>query len=256
MSTLLYAKADASLFKNMLRIIKELTTDVELCFGPHGLSVTALDQEKVALLELSISGFEDYQCEEPITIGIYVHYFYKLLSAVGPDHEILFMVRSSAPRMLDVSLLHNSAIIEISLESITLDTQKIESPVYECVNSGRMKTAELQKLVRELAHVSNRTTMLVPPSDVLTFTSVGDMGSVVLSVDPVIANLDWTTREKERTYEAEFFIKYMDKFLKGKLDEYVYIQFGDGQPLRLLYEIANMGYMCLTIAKIEPEPLD
>ena len=110
---------------------------------------------------------------------------------------------------------------------------------------------ELQKVVREMGHVADKVTITVCESDDLTMTSSGDMGPVVLIINPAAGDLIWVTRRVTRTYEATYFIKYIEKFLKGRLSEHVYIQVSEGVPMRLVYEIPEVGGMTMTIANIQ-----
>lgn len=60
------------LFKKIVDSIKELVKNVNIDASGQGLSLQAMDSSHVALVSLTLneSGFDNYRCDRPITLGL------------------------------------------------------------------------------------------------------------------------------------------------------------------------------------------
>ena len=76
--------------KKLIESIKELVTDINLDISAGGISLQAMDSSHVALVTLNLSyeGFEEYRCDKPMTLGINLQDFSKILK-MAQNNDIL-----------------------------------------------------------------------------------------------------------------------------------------------------------------------
>jgi hypothetical protein len=67
----LFARSLQSKHQNHIRDTKELLIDTNIQWDKDGLKIIDLDNTRVVMIHLRIHAeFEDYVCEEPITMGV------------------------------------------------------------------------------------------------------------------------------------------------------------------------------------------
>jgi DNA polymerase III sliding clamp (beta) subunit (PCNA family) len=71
-------------FKTIFETLKELLIDTNIQWDKDGLKIIDLDNTRVVMIHLRIHAdkFEDYVCEEPITMGVNLTNLNKLMKTV------------------------------------------------------------------------------------------------------------------------------------------------------------------------------
>lgn len=76
--------------RKIVESLKDLVTEVNIEATPTGLSLQAMDSAHVSLvsLQLNEAGFELYRCDKPITLGINLSDFAKILKMAQNDDVV------------------------------------------------------------------------------------------------------------------------------------------------------------------------
>ena len=76
---------DGQVLKKIVDSIKDLVTDVNIDATPQGLSLQAMDSSHVALVNLQLSkdGFEKYQADRPLTLGLSITNLAKVTGGIA-----------------------------------------------------------------------------------------------------------------------------------------------------------------------------
>eukprot|EP00171_Calliarthron_tuberculosum_P019653 IDg19653t1 len=85
----------ASLLKKVLESIKDVIEHANFDCSSDGMSLQALDQSHAVLVTLTLrsQAFEMYRCDRPLSMGINLTSFSKILKCAGPNDS----VKVSAP---------------------------------------------------------------------------------------------------------------------------------------------------------------
>lgn len=90
------------LFKKIVDSIKDLVKSVNIDANQNGLSMQAMDSAHVALVSLKLneSGFKDYRCDRPLTLGLSIENLSKILKCAGNDDSITLQTDEEEPSSL------------------------------------------------------------------------------------------------------------------------------------------------------------
>jgi proliferating cell nuclear antigen len=83
-------------FKTIFETLKELLIDTNIQWDKDGLKIIDLDNTRVVMIHLRIHAdkFEDYVCEEPITMGVNLTNLNKLMKTVDSDTLTFYLENS------------------------------------------------------------------------------------------------------------------------------------------------------------------
>ena len=114
--------------KKLIEAIKDVVSDANLECNENGISLQAMDPSHVSLVSLIIPSedFEIYRCDEPITIGLNLNSFYKILKCSSNEDSISI----SCPEISDILTLIGTRVtlifLRASLYSLTPFTRLAE----------------------------------------------------------------------------------------------------------------------------------
>ena len=82
----------ASAFKAVFEVLKDILNDVNVYFKPTGIRVITLDTARSALVDLSLNAenFEEYSCPEDVVAGLNISNTYKLLKTIT-NNDVIYM---------------------------------------------------------------------------------------------------------------------------------------------------------------------
>lgn len=250
MAPVVYCKHAALPFKQVIGFLKELVTDVNIRFLYDYIQITALDPERISILDVQLTNFNQYVCDEETSIGVYIPYLYKLLRHVGKGHEIELAVTD--PSELKVVLTDQDKKTEttISIHSNSISNESVSVPRYNYNDVAVLPTADLQRAIREISHVDKRVAVSVA-NDILSLHSAGNQGSATIAIGPSSSGLLWISRQNTTDFNRTYFVKYIEKFLKGRVSNNVTLGFNCDLPLYVAYEVAEFGYISMAVAAIQ-----
>lgn len=90
-----------------------------------------------------------------------------------------------------VETTHHVNLLDLEVEEITIPEVRFEFVV-------NMPSADLQKYVKELSHVSNLITLRGSDNKV-QFVCRGDMGETCIEVSPTPSGLNWLHKDVEKS---------------------------------------------------------
>ena len=78
------------LFKKLIEGIKNIVDDINFDISANGISLQSMDISNTALISINLSsqGFEEYQCDKFIRIGISIPILAKALHCGGNDDSL------------------------------------------------------------------------------------------------------------------------------------------------------------------------
>ena len=87
----------ASAFKSCFEVLKDIINDVNVFFTPQGVSIIALDNAKVALINMNLDAdrFEEFSCTSTIKAGINISNFFKILKFITSNDVLTINIQNS-----------------------------------------------------------------------------------------------------------------------------------------------------------------
>ena len=108
--------SEGILLKKLIESIKDLVTDINLDITSTGISLQAMDSSHVALVTLNLSseGFEEYRCDEQMTLGVSVANLSKIMKCGGNDDSITLSAEED-PSSLNIKFENTSNEISYNI---------------------------------------------------------------------------------------------------------------------------------------------
>lgn len=241
--------------KLLFDVLKDLLTEVNLCFDETGIKIISLDPGKIGMINASICNLEKYVCKTPpFYAGVYVAYLYKILRSVNTSHHLECRIRKDSPKLMELVITNGDKRTQTvhRLKLLDLDIEEIKIPAVDFEYVISMPSAEFQKYVKELGHVSNLITIRAS-GKLIQFICNGDLGETCVEISPTPSGLNWLHKDSgKETFEGTYFLKYLERFSRGQVDSTVEIYFKQDYPLIMRYEM-TIGSLRFCVAPINKE---
>lgn len=247
-----HATHKAKPFKALLSVIKNLLGDVNVRFDARGIRVAGVDAEKVTVTELLIRNLSSYSCLQDCVIGVYPESLYKLFRAVGNSDEVEFSVLKSAPKTLLVKISNPErfSTTVAKFESIELPLEDVKIPTVEYDAMLTIPTADLQRALQEISHIS-KTAWLGFEGRELILKAESPQGHINIKMEEAESTMVWR-KSPDYSEQHQYFIKYIEKFIKPEVSKTVDVYFRKDYPLTLQYnDDANIGVLQFRIAPVK-----
>ncbi|KAF2069588.1 hypothetical protein CYY_009092 [Polysphondylium violaceum] len=243
----------ASLLKKILEPIKDLVDSANFDCSPVGISLQAMDSTHVTLITLLLrsDGFDSYNCDRSLSLGLSLVSLNKILKCAGNDDFLTIKARDEADTVTFVFESPKSDRIsdfEVKLLELKNDQYNIRDSDYSAV--VKMPSAELQRICRDLSIMGENVTITANKEGV-KFSVSGDSGSGNITVRPTTdteADLATTIESKEPVV-LSFALKFLSNFTKATpLSPTVKLTISETDPIVIEYKIDDIGYLRFFLA--------
>lgn len=230
-----------------IEVLKDMLQDANLVFDPMGFTVTALDPEKMVLVQASFCSMEVYSITggTQTIVGVYMPFLFKTVHYAKDTDLIAMRVEND---VLTVQVLDPETLFiksESKIPSAIIPVEHAESVAEDLASWSTYNSKGVWRSAREVAAVE-KTVRLMANEDtqsveLVTQHAMGDYRSDL-------------TRHKEsgalKTVDIFFYINVLTKFCKQRIGQDVGFFLKPGSPLRLR-ACNDVVDMLLTVALIE-----
>ena len=93
---------DVNVLKKIIDSIASLVSEVNLEATPNGLTLQAMDSAHVSLVSLKMneSGFEEYRCDQNVTMGVNLNDLSKVLKMVKSDDKLILSHQNNGESLI------------------------------------------------------------------------------------------------------------------------------------------------------------
>jgi proliferating cell nuclear antigen len=237
---------DGSFFRKLVSCIKELTNLTEFTFDQRGISVQAMDDAHVCLIDILLpaDSFEKFVVSRPINLGFNFENFNNILklsknSSIGISYKegndkILINVSEHIHKKIEFEM----TLTDIVQEGVQINELEHQFKVY-------IDTDEFQKSIKDLSAFGDKCTIIVN-ADSITFKVTGKAGTGKICIDDAEIELDDETDEIKQTFAT----KYLALFAKANLSDQVSLKFSKTTPFCCEYTVDD-GHVCFYLGQIE-----
>jgi proliferating cell nuclear antigen len=258
-----------SLLKKIQEALKDIVTEASWDCTSAGLSLQAMDDSHVSLVQLTLrsDGFEKYRCDRTLAMGIQMGSFSKLLKCATSD-DIITLKADDSGDLLEMLFESPKGEKESHYEMklMDLDCEQLGIPDQEYSCNISLPSGEFSKICRDLSQIGE-CIVITCTKDGVQFSAKGDLGSGTVK----LSQSDEVTVEISEPVQLTFAIKYLNLFTKATpLSDSVCLSMSNDVPLVVEYKIEDMGHIKYFLApKIdddeeneeaeatqEPEPME
>ena len=232
--------SEASTFKKIVDALKDLASECNIQFDSSGLHFQTMDASHVALCScyIDVSKFEDYACEEGITLGIHFGSLTKLLRCANPM-DTMKLSCGKNPSVLDFEFKSKSEdkITNFEMKLMDIDQEQLGIPEQDYDIVFKMSSSEFQSICQNLMLIDDTVSLKVT-RDTVTFESNGELGkaSIQLKNNQIEMNTD------EPDVTAEFALRYFNFFTKATpLSPIVVIRLSPDYPIVIEYHLDTIA---------------
>eukprot|EP01132_Coremiostelium_polycephalum_P009739 gene9739-11960_t len=243
----------------ILEAVKDLVETANFDCSPSGVSLQSMDSALVTLINLILrqDGFDIYNCDRSLSLGLSLQSLSKILKCAGNDDTLTIKARDEADTVSFVFESPNNERIsdfEVKLLDIKSEQYGIKPTAHTVV--VKMPSSELQRICRDLS-IMGEVVTINASKDGVKFSVSGDNGSGNITVRPTtdssIPTEQATVIEAKDTVVLNFGLRFLTQFTKATpLSPIVKLSLSEGIPIAVEYEIEDLGYLNFFLApKVE-----
>jgi len=244
-----FVSVQASAFKAVFEVLKDILNDVNIYFTPEGIRVTTLDTAQSALIDMFLraDNFEEYSCPEEIVAGVNISNTFKLLKTITNNDTITMAVTNK--EYIDICIQNESkrSNTKFQLKLLDINEEQIELPVIEMAVTTTMQSADFQRICRDMNNIATNVQITRAEKE-FTIQCAGDFANQ----ETVIECSDDMGAGKRLS--GVYSLKYLNIFTKatGMCSTVQIMQEDENRFLVLKYNVANLGELKFYLAtKIE-----
>lgn len=242
------AKIKSSILKEVVEAISILVEDVKFHITPEGITLRAVDQSHVAMVDLSLrnKAFEEYKATD-MDIGIDVKKLEDILKLAGPEDVISLNYNEEAHKLM-------LRVGNISRTAALLDTASMTDPKVPSLSLPAkigLKCSDLEIGIRGAQTVSDHVTLSADSAG-FELSAVGDTDSVDLKLPKDLL----TSIECKEKVKSVFSLDYFSNMIKAaKASKAITVQMGTDYPVKIDFDISDgRGHVSYLLApRIESE---
>lgn len=229
----------ASAFKAVFEVLKDIINDVNVYFTDKGVSIVTLDTARVTLVQMNLAhdNFEEYECSAPVTAGLNMTNMYKLLKSVGGQDTLSIQITGRDYMNMEIENHAKKSVTKFSLKLLDINDDVFDLP--ENIKMDvitTMPSVDFQKISRDMGNLAKDMEIRRTPKT-LEFSCAGDFAhqkTIIEYPDEINCNVG-----------NSFSLKYINLFTKatGMCSSVQLMQdsTSDDKPIIFKYTIANLG---------------
>ena len=224
----------ASAIKSVFEVLKEILTDVNIIFKKDGMHVVTLDSARTSLVDMHLTNFDEYECEEEeIVCGINTNNTWKLLKSVTNQDSISIEVNTREFMNITITSTVKKTNTTFQLKLLDINESQIEVPDVHMTTVTTIPSVDFQRLCRDMSNISNEI-KITRDKNLLEPECEGDFASQKTQIECV---------EESPHMSGIYSLKYINIFTKstGMCAALQLMQEESNRFLILRYNVADLG---------------
>lgn len=245
--------------KDMIELLHELLPEVNLKCCKDGVRVFNVSKDHTQIIYLKLFGdtFEQYQCPEPIALGVSMGSLFKIVKLVESDETLRFYVTKDEPSILCIERYNKKDEIKNTkfLNLIDVNDDDAYYPNITIKSIIKFPSIRFQKICKEIKYFTDQI-QIKSNNDILYIESVNTSNARNVRQEICIKpsnDKDGIVVEsgENNIYEGIFNLKPLLDFSKcAPLSPYINIYLENDKPLILECNICTFGEVRLVIMPI------
>ena len=236
----------ASAFRTVFEVLKDIINDVNLVFRPEGLIVVTLDTARVTLVHLVMpaENFEEYHCEGEHTAGLNVSNTYKLLKSVSNTDTLSMAIDDSYLLHIHIENSAKKSSTSFEFKLLDINDDMLSVPEIEMNVLTTIPSVDFQRVTRDMNNLAQdiRITRKKNTLELECEGGFANQKTILECVEP----------GKDKALGNVFSLKYINMFTRAtSLCSSVQLMQhddDDNMPIVLRYTVANLGELKFYLA--------
>lgn len=234
----------SSAIKCMIEALKELLTDTVLEINESGIKIVAMDNSHVILVHLKLYAekFEYFKCNRPISIGINMLNFYKIIKTINNNDILSLFIYENDINHLGIKLENSEKNTRTTYKINLLDlhNESFEIPEVTFNSVITLPSGDFQKIMRDMNNLAEFVEIKNVNNEFI-LTCRGDFATqetVLCDNDCVQISSD----KPDDVIQGVFSLKYLTLFTKcTNLSNNAEIFLKNDYPIIINYSVASLG---------------
>lgn len=236
----------ASAFRTVFEVLKDIINDVNLVFRPEGLIVVTLDTARVTLVHLVMpaENFEEYYCEGEHTAGLNVSNTYKLLKSVTNTDTLSMAIDDSYLLHIHIENTAKKSSTSFEFKLLDINDDMLSVPEIEMNVLTTIPSVDFQRVTRDMNNLAQdiRITRKKNTLELECEGGFANQKTIIECVEP----------GKDKALGNLFSLKYINMFTRAtSLCSSVQLMQhddDDNMPIVFRYTVANLGELKFYLA--------
>lgn len=238
-------------FKTICECLKDILTDTPIQITPDAIKICTFNTANVVLVhaKLEASNFENYICNRPITIGLNMLNFYKIIKTINNQEALTLFMTEDDPNHLGVRIQNEQkqTCNTTKFNLMDLNKENMEVPFNKFNYVITLPSGDLNTHIRNM-HSISEVVDIKCINNKLIFSCDGDFGEqeIVLSSDDNV-DIRQDIGEADDIIQGKYSLSYLTKFTKcNNLSPNVEIFMKNDYPLMIIYK-SSLGEIKLCL---------
>jgi proliferating cell nuclear antigen len=234
----------ASAIRSVFEVLKDIINDVNVYFGPDGITIRTLDNARVTLVHMHMSheNFEEYTCESEIVAGLNITNTYKLIKSMSNSDTLTIDIVDRDYMQFVIENVAKKTSTKYNLKLLDINEEWLTFPEVEMDVITTMPSIDFQRITRDMGNLSNDITICRDNAK-FELSCIGDFANQTTVIDYP----DGAARVSN-----VYSLKYINMFTKatGMCSSVQIMQnsVNEDMPIIFMYTIANLGYIKFYLA--------
>jgi len=246
--------SQAGQLKKIIESIKDIVIDANVDCSSLGLSLQAMDSSHVSLVSLFLEaeGFEFFQCDKAVTLGVNLVSFYKILKCASNEDSVTISWKDDPEVLLFVFESNLSdRISEFQLRLIQTTSEQLGIPDTKYSAMVKLASSEYRRICTDLSAFGDTVTLEVSKEGI-KFEVEGDIGKGNITLLQALKEGNIGERvhvEINESVTMIFSMRYLNSFSKATpLCDKMLIKMAKEVPLQMEFKIDAIGYVRFYLA--------
>jgi proliferating cell nuclear antigen len=236
----------ASAFRTVFEVLKDIINDVNLIFRPEGLTIVTLDTARVTLVHLFMpaENFEEYHCDHEQTAGLNVSNTYKLLKSVTNTDTLTMKIDDTYLLRIHIENSAKKSSTSFDFKLLDINDDMLSVPEIEMNILTTIPSIDFQRITRDMNNLANdiRITRTLDTLELECEGGFASQKTVIECVEP----------GGSKSLGNIFSLKYINMFTRATslCASVQLLQHDDDEnmPIVFRYTVANLGELKFYLA--------
>lgn len=235
----------SSAIKMLVESLRDVLNETNVTFDAKGVRITTTDVQRELLIhvKLGAENFDEYTCDEPITLGINVLNLYKIVKTISSHDSISFWLdeTQSAPRLgMTIENEDKQTASHYRINTLDLPMENLEIPDVEVDTVVSMRSNDFQRMIRNMSQLA-KCVQITAEQDRLVFHCQGEYASRETIVSKSEHGLVFS-RPLDAPIQGIYCLRHLNMFTKASnLSNNVDLFLKRDFPLLLRYSVVDLG---------------
>jgi proliferating cell nuclear antigen len=239
----------ASAFKSLFEVLKDILNDVNIYFSPEGVKITTLDTARAALVDINLcaDNFEEYTCtEENISAGVNISNTFKLLKSISAQDTLTIEIVSREFLKITIENVNKKTHTSFNLKLLDINEDYIQVPTVNMSVITSIPSIDFQKICRDMNNIGTDVEISRTGNN-FEIKCDGDFANQYTKIE-CVDNQNFSGH-----ITGLYSLKYINMFTKATnmCSTVEIMQENENRFLILKYNIANLGEVHFYVATKE-----